>query len=85
MRRWNKLGEKLMGWYSWDNEDQKHLHAIRCGHGSDEARIKAMVETFVLGRGKYQPSWRRIIHALHQAYESHLAEQIKAYAEPIPG
>lgn len=85
VRRWSKLGEKLMGWYSWDSEDQKKLHAIRCRYTSDEARIKAVVEAFLVGKGEYPPSWRRVIHALHQAYESHLAERIKAYAEPISG
>ena len=74
-----------MGWYSWDSEDQKQLYAIRRGYSSDEARIKALVEAFLLGKGEYPPSWRRAIHALYQAYESHLAEQIKAYAEPISG
>ena len=84
-RRWSKLGEKLMGWYSWDNENQKKLHAIRCRYSSDEARIKAVVEAFLGGKGEYPPSWRRVIHALHQAYEGHLAERIKTYAEPISG
>ena len=74
-----------MGWYSRDSEDQKQLHAIRRGYSSDEARIKAVVEAFLLGKGEYLPSWRRVIHALHQTHESHLAERIKAYAEPISG
>ena len=54
-------------------------------HGSDEACLKAVVETFLLGEGVYQPSWRRVIHALHDANESHLADQIKSYAEPVQG
>ena len=74
-----------MGWYSRDSEDQKKLRAIRHRHNSDEARIKAVVEVFLLGKGEYLPSWRRVIHALHEAQENHLAEQIKEYAEPILG
>jgi hypothetical protein len=74
-----------LGWYIWDGEDQKQLHAIRRRYSSDEARIKAVVEAFLVGKGEYPPSWRRVIHALHLAHESHLAELIKAYAEPIPG
>ena len=61
------------------------LDAIRRQHVSDEARLKALVEAFLLGEGYYQPSWRRVIHALHEAGESHLAEEIKANAEPVQG
>ena len=57
---------------------------IQHQHGSDEACLKAVVEAFLLGEGD-QPSWRRVIHALHQANESHLADQIKSYAEPVQG
>ena len=54
-------------------------------HGSDEACLKAVVEAFLLGEGDYQPSWRTVIHALHKANESHRADQIKNYAEPVQG
>ena len=58
---------------------------IQHQHGSDEACLKAVVEAFLLGEGDYQPSWRRVIQALHWANESHLADQIKSYAEPVQG
>ena len=62
------------------------LDDIQDQHGSDEACLKAVVEVFLLGEGRYkQPSWRAVIHALHEASESHLADQIKSYAEPVQG
>ena len=61
------------------------LDDIQRQHGSDEACLKAVVEAFLLGEGRYQPSWRRVIHALHRANESHLADLIKSYAEPVQG
>ena len=62
------------------------LDAIQHQHVSDEACLKALVEAFLLGEGHYhQPLWRRVIHALHRAGESHLAEEIKANAEPVQG
>ena len=72
-----------MGWYAHDGH--KKLDAIQRQHVSAEDRLKALVEAFLLGEGDYQPSWRRVIHILHKAEESHLAEKIKANAEPVQG
>ena len=77
MKSWRGLGTQL-GLYS-------KLDAIQHQHTSDEACLKAVVEVFLLGEGDYQPSWRRLIHALHWAEESHLAEKIKTNAEPHQG
>ena len=75
-----------MGWYDYEGTDgKKKLDAIQRQHVSDEARLKAVLESFLLGEGKHQPSWRSVIHALHQAGESHLAEKIKTNAEPHQG
>ena len=75
-----------MGWYDYEgSDDEKKLDAIERQHDSDEARLKAVLEPFLLGEGRHQPSWRRVIHALHQADESHLAEKIKTNAEPQQG
>ena len=68
-----------MDWY------EEKLDAIQRQHVSDEACLKAVVEVFLLGKGRYQPSWRRLIHSLHKAGESHLAEKIKTNAEPHRG
>ena len=83
VRSWRELAKGLMGWidYGWDKEGQKKLAAIQRQHVSDEARLKAVLQSFHLGEGDYQPSGRRVIHALHCAGESHLAEKIKTNAE----
>ena len=67
-----------------DYEGSK-LDAIQRQHISSDARLKAVVEAFLLGEGKYQPSWRMLIRALHWADEIHLAEKIKTNAEPQQG
>ena len=71
-----------MGWYG---KYKEKLDAIQRQHISDEACLKAVVEAFLLGEGRYQPSWRSVIHSLHEAGESHLAEKIKTNAEPHQG
>ena len=72
-----------MGWHDLCDEDT--LDAIQYQHVSDEACLKAVVEAFLLREGSYQPSWRRLIHQLHEVGESHLAEKIKTNAEPQQG
>ena len=74
-----------MGWLEITVSGKKKLDAIQRQHVSDEACLKAVLEAFLLGEGHYQPSWRRVIHALHRAGESHLAEKIKANTEPVQG
>ena len=77
-KNWRKLGNKLL---FYDKVD-----AIERQHDSDEARLKAVIEAFLLGEGIYeQPSWRRVIHALHQAGESQVAHDIESYAEAVKG
>ena len=79
------MAEELMGWIDYESLDQKKLDAIERQHISNEARLKAVVEAFLLGEGHRQPSWRRLIHALHCAGETSLAEKIKTNAEPQQG
>jgi hypothetical protein len=86
VRSWRKLAAKLMCWCDYEAFiDKKKLDAFQYQHTSDEARLKAVVEAFLLGEGRYLPSWRMLIHALHLADESHLAETIKTNAEPQQG
>jgi hypothetical protein len=83
---WRELAQWLMGWFDWrDAEDRKKLDTIERQHLSDEARLKAVVEAFLLGEGRYQPSWRMLIHRLHLAGETHVADKIKTNAEPHQG
>jgi hypothetical protein len=86
VKRWRKLAKELMGWYDYKgSEGRKKLDAMERQHISDEARLKAVVEAFLLGEGDHQPSWRMLIHRLHQAGETHVAEKIKTNAEPHQG
>ena len=82
---WRELAKVLLGWYDFRSDDRKKLDAIEREHRSDEARLKAVVEALLLGEGFYQPSWRRLIHGLHMAEQSHVAEKIKTNAEPHQG
>ena len=83
MRRvqdWRELGEALLGKYH-PTPDK-----IQEQHGSDvEACLKTLIEAFLRGEGRYQPSWRRVIHALHCAGETHIARDIMTFAEPVEG
>ena len=63
----------------------RKLDAIERQRTSDDARLKAVVESFLLGEGRYQPSWRMLIHQLHKARETSVAEKIKANAKPQQG
>ena len=82
---WKKLAKELLGWDDSFSFYRKKLDAIKRQHVSDEARLKVVVETFLLGEGCYQPSWRRLIHVLHLAHQNHVAEEIKINKEPHPG
>ena len=82
---WRWLAWPLIGWYNYSSDDHEKLNAIQRQHVSGEACIKALVEAFLLGEGDYQPSWRRVIHALHETGDSPLAEKIKINAEPQQG
>ena len=78
------MAKWLMGWFE-GSEDEKKLDAIQRQHSSDDARLKAVVEAFLLGEGHDQPSWRMLIHALYEAGETNVAEKIKTNAEPQQG
>jgi hypothetical protein len=83
VRRWRELAMWLIGWS--DFSSRKKLDAIEHQHTSAEARLKPVVEAFLLGEGHHRPSWRILIHALHKAGETHVAEKIKTNAEPHQG
>ena len=84
---WRGLGEWLLGGellnlFGGDTT----LDKIQEQHGSDkEACLKALIEAFLRWEGGYQPSWRRMIHSLHKAGETHIARDIMTFAEPVEG
>ena len=61
--------------------------AIVRQHGSDDLYVKAVVETFLRGESlNYpHPSWRAVIWTLDKMNESHLADKILDYGEPVQG
>ena len=77
MTDWRDLGDELVGF-------EKRVD-IQHQHDTNEARLKAVVEEFLLGEGRYQPSWRKVIFSLDEVDESHLANQIRSYGEPVQG
>ena len=79
VKSWRKLGEGFGLFHS-------QLDDIQCQHGSDrESCLKAVVEEFLLGEGRYNPSWRRVIYALDMIDEIHLADKVKDYGESVQG
>ena len=78
VRNWRELGGGL-GVYT------SKVDAIQRQFDSDEARLRAMLEAFLLGEGNYQPTWRSVIHALHWADENTVAHDILTYAEVVEG
>ena len=82
---WRELARWLLCWYDSISEHRKKLDAIECENVSDEAQLQAVVAAFLRGKGRYQPSWRMLIHRLHCAGETNVAENIKTNAEPHQG
>ena len=63
--------------------DSSKLDDIQCRQVSDEACLKAVVQNFLSGKGRYkQPSWRAVIWSLN---EIQWAEHIKSFPEPVQG
>ena len=52
---------------------------------SNSSSLKEAVERFLQGLGDFQPSWRAVIFALDVAEETHLADHIRSYGEPVQG
>ena len=54
-------------------------------YDSDEAGLKAVVEKFLLGEGRYPPTWRAVMFSLDKVNEIALADKIRNYGEPVQG
>ena len=63
------------------------LDAIESQYGSDDLRVKVLVEKFLRGESPVypHPSWRAVIETLDDMNEIHLADQIIDYGEPVQG
>ena len=79
VKDWREFGVWLLGHM---HEDK--LAAIHCLHGTDEeACVKSVIEVFLRGEGRFQPSWRVIIDAMYETGENRIARDIIANAEPL--
>ena len=47
--------------------------------------VKAAVERFLQGRGRFQPSWRAVIFALDGVGETRVASRIRSNGETVQG
>ena len=78
VKNWEHLGIRLVF-------RVRDTVSIKRQHDSDEACLKAVVEKFLLGEGRYQPSWRRVIYSLDMVNEVQLADKIRSFGEPVQG
>ena len=79
VRDWKRFG-------IWLSLGGIKLDAIHRKRGDNvEACLKAVIEAFLCGEGRHQPSWRRVINALYWTGENHIAHDIIAYAKPVEG
>ena len=82
---WRELAGELLIWYDLNSDGWKKLDDIKHEILSDEACLQAVVAAFLCGEGPFQPSWRMLIHRLHEAGETDVVEKIKTNAEPQQG
>ena len=66
-------------------KDWRRFGGHLLGYYSSENHLKAVVESFLLGKGHHQPSWRRVIHELHWTNQYQYVPDIKNYAEAVEG
>ena len=94
VKNWRKLAKQLIYTFYDDDsdlfvvsdEENLDLDALQRRYGSDEKCLKAVIEVFLQGKGRYeQPSWRAVLKSLYNANELQLAANIKSYAEPQQG
>ena len=59
--------------------------SIKLQNNSIQDCVKAVVEKFLLGKERFQPSWRRVIWSLDCVGEVDLADKIISFGEPVQG
>ena len=80
VKKWRDFGLRL-------GLPSRELDAIESQYGSDDLRVKTVVEKFLQGESRLysHPSWRVVIRALDKMNEIKLADQIIDYGEPVQG
>ena len=61
------------------------IGSIKRQNNSIQDCLKAVVEKFLLGEGRYQPSWRAVIYTLDCVGDVDLADKIISFGEPVQG
>ena len=83
---WRTLGEMLFPEYYDDDADELFYPKLDKIAQSDDDRLHAVVETWVLGRGMdKEPSWRHLIWRLDHRNMTGVADNMRQYAEPVLG
>ena len=61
------------------------LDEIERQHQSDDIRLRAVIDYWLQGEGKDEPSWRALIWRLDKENETRITYSIRHYAELLPG
>ena len=79
---WRKLGKKLI-YGTLAQSNYPLLDDIETQHQSDESFLHAVIECWL--RWDKDPSWRALIWRLDDANETRTADNIRHFAELLPG
>ena len=83
---WRTLGMELFYDTPLSCSSIHNFNKIEQQHQSDDDRLHAVVNTWVLGRGSdMEPSWRYLIWRLDRINMTGVADTIRHYAEPVLG
>ena len=82
---WSILGSWLLG--TWLIRGYKYDEIRQLQDTSNENRLRAVVECWLGGGHNVgeEPSWRRLIWMLDDEGETHVADKIRHFAEPVLG
>ena len=84
---WRTLGERLLPVEIIQRKwCYPKLNKIENQHQSDDDRLHAVVNSWVLGEGKdREPSWRHLIWVLDHHNMAGVADNMRQFAEPVLG
>ena len=84
---WRKLGEGLIhANYKSLPPTYPKLDEVERQHQCDDSRLRAVIECWLQGGGvDEEPSWRALIRRLDDAKATRAADNIRHFAEPLPG
>ena len=77
VKEWQYLG----GFYGFGVD----IDSIKRQNDPTQDCLKIVVKKFLLGKGRFQPSWRAVIWSLDCVEEVDLADKIISFGEPVQG